>query len=219
MKAVVCLSGGLDSSVSFFWAKKNYDKITALFFNYGQKAYKSELKAATYFSSLLNVDLKEINLSFIKEFSKSALNDDSKNIPSDDEINILDNTQSFKTAKAVWVPNRNGLFINAAATYAEALNFEHVVVGFNQEEAMSFPDNSNDFVLKVNEALQYSTANGVEVVSPTLFLKKKEIVEMGKKLKINFDKIWPCYLDGESICGRCESCKRYIAARGENFEN
>lgn len=216
MKAVVCFSGGLDSTVSLYWAKKNYDEVLALFFSYGQKAYASELKAAKYFSDLLQIKLQELNLEFIKTFSKSALNDESIKVPQEDEIDILDNVQSLQTAKAVWVPNRNGLFINAAASLAEALNFNHVVVGFNQEEAMSFPDNSNDFVLKINESLKYSTATGVEVVSPTIFLQKKEIVSMGEKLKVNFEKIWPCYLNGETICRKCESCKRYLAARGES---
>lgn len=211
--ALVCLSGGLDSTVSLYWACKNYDHVEAAFFNYGQKAYESEKKAVQFFSKELGFKVKEFDLRFLKDFSASALNKENLEVPSGDDVNIEDEGASIKTAQAVWVPNRNGLFINVAASYAESQGVAHLVLGFNKEEAQTFPDNSKEFIEAVNGALNFSTQNRVQVVSPTLHLGKIEIVSMGRKLGVDFSKVWPCYKSGAMICGQCESCKRFLRAQ------
>lgn len=212
MKALVCLSGGLDSTVSLLWAEKEYDSVNAVFFNYGQKALPKERKAARYFAGLVGASFLEIDLGFLGEVSGSALNDLTSLVPQGNSVNINDSKVSEETAKAVWVPNRNGLFINAAASIAEAKGIDHVVLGFNLEEAQTFPDNSKAFIDDTNKALESSTKGAVTVVSPTVDLNKMGIVRLGKKLDVNFQKLWPCYKSDEEICGRCESCKRYLAA-------
>ena len=214
--AVVCLSGGLDSSVSLLWAKKEFDQVTALFFNYGQKALSPERKAAQYFSKQAGVDFLEVDLGFLGELSGSALNSKDAKIPVGDSVDITSDVTSQETANAVWVPNRNGLFINVAAVVAESKEYKNIVVGFNLEEAETFPDNSVGFVAGVNASLGLSTKNQVQVVSPTIDLNKVEIVHLGKGLGLEIDKVWPCYKAEEKICGECESCKRFVRAVKES---
>ncbi len=216
MKALVCLSGGLDSTVSLLWAEKEYESVDAVFFNYGQKALEKERKASRYFAGLVEAGFLEIDLKFLGEVSSSALNKVENLIPQGTLVDINSIEVLKETAKAVWVPNRNGLFINAAASIAEAKKIDHIVLGFNLEEAQTFLDNSKQFIDDTNKALESSTRARVRVVSPTVNLNKVDIVKLGKKLDVNFQKLWPCYKNDEEICGACESCKRYLKARKES---
>jgi 7-cyano-7-deazaguanine synthase len=122
------------------------------------------------------------------------------------------NEMSERSAKAVWVPNRNGVFIEIAAAHAESLGATRLITGFNKEEAVTFPDNSPAYVNAVNKALSFSTANGVRVVSFTGTLEKKGIVNLGRRLNAPLKFIWPCYEGGRRWCGECESCLRSLRA-------
>jgi 7-cyano-7-deazaguanine synthase len=122
------------------------------------------------------------------------------------------NEMSERSAKAVWVPNRNGVFIEIAAAHAESLGAERLITGFNKEEAATFPDNSRAYVVAINRALAFSTANGVRVVSFTGALDKKAIVNLGRRLDAPLRHIWPCYEGGRIWCGECESCLRSLRA-------
>jgi 7-cyano-7-deazaguanine synthase len=117
-----------------------------------------------------------------------------------------------RTAAAVWVPNRNGLFINVAATLCDARGWDTIVVGFNAEEAQTFPDNSAAFVQAINRALRYSTANQVRVQAPTAHLTKRQIVRLARRWKVPLDLCWPCYRGGTRLCRTCESCQRFFRA-------
>jgi len=214
--AVVCLSGGLDSAVSLLWAEKNYSELTALFFNYKQKALVQERKASKYFAKLVGAEFIEINLGFLGDVSNSSLNKDNQDVPTGESVRIGNKKISAKTAKSVWVPNRNGLFISVAASMAEAREHDDIIVGFNKEEASTFPDNSRDFVDRTNAALKFSTKNQVQVMSPTIDLNKIEIFDLGLRLGLNAEKVWSCYKSGETICEECESCKRFLRAKKES---
>lgn len=117
-----------------------------------------------------------------------------------------------RSAEAVWVPNRNGVFVNVAAAFAEALGAGLVVAGFNAEEALNFPDNSPAFVEAANAALALSTRTGVRVISYTEDLDKRQIVEIALNRGVPLNLTWSCYEDGESACGVCESCMRRARA-------
>ena len=140
-------------------------------------------------------------------------------MPQPPEQSLDDWQVARQTAATVWVPNRNGIFINIAAAWAETLNCQLVVTGFNAEEAVTFPDNSAAYVLAVNEALSYSTANGVRVVSYTQRLNKIEIVQLGQRLGVPWQHVWSCYHGGEKMCGKCESCCRYFRALEVGMQN
>ena len=113
---------------------------------------------------------------------------------------------------AVWVPNRNGVFINIGAAFAESYHCEYVVTGFNREEAGEFPDNSAEYVSRASDALALSTRDGVTVASFTLDLSKVEIIRLGVDLRAPLSIVWSCHLGGEHMCGRCLSCRKLAAA-------
>jgi 7-cyano-7-deazaguanine synthase len=122
---------------------------------------------------------------------------------------VLDDAAvTLVSASSVWVPNRNGVFINIAAAYCETLQCAQVVVGFNVEEGTTFPDNTPEYMTAATLALSYSTLSGVRVHSPTVDLNKTQLVALGRQLNIPFHLVWSCYHGDEIMCGECESCQR-----------
>lgn len=209
---MVLLSGGLDSAVNLFKAAQESQVLLALTFNYGQRAATKEIESATRLTQQLNVPHRVISLPWMKDFGGSGLIDDSREVPQGEKVAIDNHSQSLETAAAVWVPNRNGIFLNIAAGFAEALGAECVIPGFNIEEASTFPDNSEGFLKALNDSFSFSTANKVRTHCYTTALNKTEIVKMGRVLGVPFQSLWPCYFTGEQWCGQCESCLRFKRA-------
>ncbi len=212
MKSIVLLSGGLDSAVSLAYAMKDTVVSLCLTFDYGQRAAENEKIAAAALAAHYKVHHRIIKLPFLKEFTSSSLIARDKKIPEPDINRLNDYISATAAAKSVWVPNRNGVFINIASSLAEALQCAFVITGFNREEAVTFPDNSAEFVSAVNNALSYSTLNKVKVVSYTQRLNKPEIIKLGMKLRVPFHHIWSCYQGEAKMCGCCESCLRFLQA-------
>lgn len=207
-KAVVLLSSGLDSSVNLFEAQQKEEVVLALTFDYGQKAARKEVEHSRKLAEYLKVPHKVVSLPWFKDFNKSSLLVDSEDVPTGSQVDIQSHEQSLQTAKSVWVPNRNGIFLNIGAAFAEALGAKLVIPGFNAEEATTFPDNSEAFMKELTRSLSFSTANQVEVHCYTVNLQKTEIVKRGALLKMPWHLLWPCYFSKEKWCGECESCLR-----------
>lgn len=212
MKSIVLLSGGLDSTVSLAHALKESEVVLTLTFDYGQRAAEKEKAAAAALAAHYKLRHRVIELPFLKEITGTALVSVDEDLPQPDLSGLDDYEKSTATAAAVWVPNRNGVFINIAAAFAEAYHCGLVVTGFNREEAVTFPDNSPEFVSAASSALSYSTLNKVKVVSYTQRLDKVEIIRLGMKLDVPFQYIWSCYKGEENMCGLCESCLRFRRA-------
>jgi len=209
MPAIVLLSGGLDSAVNL---KRAYDQTgvaLALTFDYGQRAAAREAAAAALMCRQLDLPHRLIPLPWLEEISPSALLRRGRPVP---EVRLdqleEERVNRGETAEAVWIPNRNGLFVNIAATFAEGLAADTIVAGFNAEEAATFPDNSPDFVSASNAALRFSTRRDVRLLSYTQDLAKPDIVRLGRHIEALLACIWSCYLGGREHCGRCESCAR-----------
>jgi 7-cyano-7-deazaguanine synthase len=207
---IVLLSGGLDSTVSLALFLETGEIDLALTFDYGQRARDQEIIASRLIAKHYNIPHQIVALPFLKEQTHSALVNYSADLPQL-EIETLDDIEgeALKSAHQVWVPNRNGLFMNIAAVFAENMGKTvTIITGFNQEEAATFPDNSQEFMIAMNQCFKYSTQNEVRVASPTAALTKTEIVSEGLRLSVPFDKLWSCYEKGEHLCGYCESCLR-----------
>lgn len=208
-KVVVLLSAGLDSTVNAYEAIKHHHEIVlALTFNYGQRAAKKEMEASAKIAAHLKIPHKIVDLPWFKDFNKSSLLVEDQVVPTGKQVEIDSLEKSEETAKSVWVPNRNGIFLNIAAAYAEALGAHAVIPGFNAEEAATFPDNSKEFMDAATKGLKFSTSNHVTVGCYTIHMKKPDIVRLGQGLKIPWELIWPCYFSGDQWCGQCESCQR-----------
>ncbi len=214
-RAVVLLSSGLDSTVNLYEARERADVVLALTFDYGQRAAPREVERASAIAEHAGVPHRVISLPWFSEFTQTALVKREAKVPVQREVSIDDLQVSHKTAKAVWVPNRNGILLNIAAGFAEGLGADWVVPGFNREEAATFPDNSEAFLKALTSSFSYSTANKIEVVCFTAHLNKTEIVRRGRELGAPFELMWPCYFAETSPCGQCESCQRFARAMKE----
>lgn len=213
-KSIILLSAGLDSAVNCYEAKQQSEPILAVTFDYGQRAAAREIEYASRICGDLHIPHATVHLAWFKEIAKSTLVDTSRLLPSVDPEDLADEDKNRSRARQVWVPNRNGVFINIAAAYAEGLEANQVVAGFNAEEAASFPDNSEMFISAVNKSLAFSTLNKIQAVSYTARMRKVEIVRRALELEVNFQNVWSCYDGGDTMCGRCESCVRLIQALG-----
>lgn len=211
-KAVVLLSSGLDSTVNLYAAKRELDVVQVLTYDYGQRAASKEISQSQMLCKKLNLQHQVIELSWFRELTTSSLIDRSQKVPQGTEVKIDDLLRSHETAKSVWVPNRNGVFLNIAASFAEAMGAQFVIPGFNIEEAATFADNSQEYMAALDHSFSFSTANKIKVKCFTADKNKTEIVKMGRVLGVDFDLIWPCYFGGEKICGECESCLRFKRA-------
>ena len=204
LKSIVLLSGGLDSVVSLGLLKDELNITLALTFDYGQKSLEKEIKASKWYCDYYKIEHKIIKLDLLKEITKTAL-------VSDDEI------PDENDAKAVWVPNRNGLFLNIAASFADSYGFKNIIIGANIEEAQNFPDNTKEFIERVNMEFEFSTQVKPKVVAPLIDFDKVKIVKQALENSIPLDKLSSCYKNTEKHCGKCASCvklKNALMANG-----
>lgn len=214
--AIVLLSGGLDSVLSATLASQEITLKEALTFDYGQRAFLREVRAAKSFSQKWNLPHQVIPLPWLKDLTQTALVNRKRPLPmiSEAELNTLTITQ--KTAKDVWVPNRNGIFLNVAAAFAESKGYDSIVTGFNVEEGTSFPDNSSEAVVAANRFFEWTTLRHTTVKSWVQDMTKETMVHKGISLHLDFGELWSCYEGGEKMCGVCESCLRSIHAYKKN---
>lgn len=205
-KGITVLSGGLDSTVATSIFTKDYD-LTAITFNYGQQSLNQEIKHAKEICNKLNMTHVIIDLPWLKKISNSSLttNDD---IPKPN-YNDLDNLDTaIKTAKSVWVPARNTVFCSIALAFAESIHAEIIIVGWDYEEAITFPDNSKEYLNAFNETIKYGSFDDIEIKAPLINMNKKDIIIKGDEIDAPMNLSYSCYVGTEKHCGVCESCKR-----------
>ncbi len=205
-KAVAILSGGLDSGVAMSSYVNDYD-IYAITFDYGQRAIESEIKASKALCDYYNIDHKVIDLKWLGEISNSALNSPNE-IPKPSEEDLDDFKESSESAKAVWVPGRNVVFTAIGCSFAESIKARKIIVGWDLEEANTFPDNSKEFLNSFNDLIEIGSPDNIEVVAPLIDLNKDEIVKLGHENNCPMELTYSCYEGEEIHCGECESCMR-----------
>lgn len=197
-RSIILLSGGLDSTVSATIAKKKTRPLFALTFDYGQRAARMEIRASRKISTKLHIPHKTIKIPYFKTFKNISLLR-ARRKPS---------VQSLNRIHDIWIPNRNGLFINIAACYAEYHNVDLIITGFNRDEAEQFPDNTPQFIAAINHSLMFSTLRNVKVVSFVGDYTKAQIYRLGLRYKAPLEHIYSCYLGRTEMCGTCASCRR-----------
>ncbi len=210
MKRAVCVcSGGIDSTVAATIAARAGYELYILHVSYGQRAEAREREAVNKIAARLNAsELRFVELGFLKDLGGSALTDQGVAVPTGEEVH-LDERETPST----WVPCRNLVLLAIASAYAESIRADSIFVGFNAEEAKSYPDNSSEFVSRYNmvlpEAVAYS-AIPPRVIAPLVDMHKPEIIKKGIEVKAPLELTYSCYIGGEKHCGRCESCVHRI---------
>ena len=205
-KAVILLSGGLDSATTFAYAKsKGYD-CYALSFDYGQK-HKFELKAARKVARALGTARHEVVKIDLSRFGGSALTAD---IP-------VPKSRSHKQIgtgiPVTYVPARNTVFLSLALAWAEAIGARDIFIGVNALDYSGYPDCRPEFIRAFERTANLATKAGVEgakfkVHAPLIKMTKAEIIRLGRKLGVDYSLTHSCYdpkPDG-TPCGRCDSC-------------
>ncbi len=207
-KSIILLSGGLDSLVCAGLCHEKYNIELALTFDYGQKSLQNEINASKKICKHYNIkNHKVIKLDWLKDITASAIVSE-KPLPK--------GVVSDKSLESVWVPNRNGLFLNIAAAFADSDNYSHIIIGANREEAKAFPDNSDIFIRRLNAAFEYSTRVKPKVLTPLIKYDKNDIVRVALENSVPLELAYSCYDSKKEHCGECESCIRFIKALENN---
>lgn len=202
MKSLILLSGGLDSLVSLGLKKEELNITLALTFDYGQKSVQQEIQTSKKICDYYNLEHIIIKLDWLKDITHTSLVAEG-NIPTGESLVL-----SERTAKSVWVPNRNGLFLNIAGSFADSEDYDYILIGANKEEGQTFPDNTQEFIDSINAEFLYSTRKHPKVVAPLINYVKNDIVMLALKHGIPLELTRSCYQGGEKHCGICESCLR-----------
>jgi 7-cyano-7-deazaguanine synthase len=208
--ALVLFSGGLDSTVALWWTRdKGYGVTKTLSFRYGSREESISLDVCRALADIAGVEYIQLDLDILKRLAgqKSSLLGNGKITPG------LDGPE-MEATRAVWVPARNLVLVSIAASMAEVMGGDvDIVVGFDREEAETFPDNSRRFVENLNRVLEDAVLEGtVRVVSPLIEMRKGDIVRLGIDLGAPLELSCSCYQpsgtrDGKPIhCGTCQSC-------------
>lgn len=202
-KAVVLLSGGLDSATTTAIAIEAGYEVIALSFRYGQRHYK-ELEAAKKIAQAFKIQdhfIIDVNLS---QWGGSSLTDQSLSIPqSGVQTDIIPST---------YVPGRNTVFIAIALSLAEAKNAQAIYLGINAIDYSGYPDCRPEYLQAFQQLANLASKVGVEgntpqLIAPLVNDSKADIVRRALKLNVPIADTWSCYQGGESPCGLCDSCR------------
>ncbi len=209
-RAIAVLSGGLDSTVATAKFKDDY-LIHALTFNYGQKSAEMEIKSASAVCLEIGAEHTVIELPWLSELGGSALTSDAV-VPEPRVKDLDDKDISNEFARSVWVPGRNIVFTSIANSFAESSGAEIIIVGWDLEEAVTFPDNSKEFLNAFNNVLDVGSFDNIKIEAPLIDMNKMDIVKLGNNIDAPLNLSYSCYKGFEEHCGVCESCMRRIRA-------
>src|SRR5579862_1763085 len=201
-RAVVCLSGGMDSSVCAALAARDFDAY-AIHFSYGQRTEKREFESARRLAEALNFrGFLHLEIDLFRRIGGSALTDPSIAVPK-----ALAHEPIGESIPVTYVPFRNAHFLSAAVSWAEVLGARTIFIGAVEQDSSGYPDCRPAYYEAFQQLIRTGTKEGdIEVVTPLIHMRKKEIVALGLELGAPLDLTWSCYSGEEFACGVCESC-------------
>ena len=207
-KAVILLSGGLDSTTTLAIAQNSGFKLFGLTFRYGQR-HKYEIAAAQKIAQAYNLADHKITEIDLRTFGGSALTDD-LDVPKD-----RNNGTMNKSIPITYVPARNTIFLSFALAWAEVLGANDIFLGVNSMDYSGYPDCRPEYIQSFANMANLATKAGVEgkqsikIQTPLINMTKKEIINKGLDLGVDYSLTHSCYdpeKDGIS-CGRCDACQ------------
>ena len=202
-RAVVCLSGGMDSCVCAALAVRDYETY-AVHFSYGQRTEARELRSAQEMAKLLGIrELLNLKIDLFRRIGGSALTDSSIEVPEAPAHEAAIGSQ----VPVTYVPFRNAHFLSAAVSWAEVLGAKNVLIGAVEQDSSGYPDCRPAYYDAFNQLIQKGTKDGdIRVETPLIAMRKNEIVRLGVELGAPFHVSWSCYSGETEACGVCESC-------------
>ena len=231
-RAIVSLSGGMDSCVCAALAARDYEAC-AIHFSYGQRTEARELQSARAVAEALGIArFLHLRLDLFRAIGGSALTDASIPVP---EAPALPEAPRAGAAKAhtagsaaahgdapggetsaplrgaeipvTYVPFRNAHFLSAAVSWAETINATHIYIGAVEQDSSGYPDCRPAYYDAFRELIRQGTREGnIQIVTPLIHLRKQEIVRLGVELGAPLHVTWSCYQGEAAACGVCDSC-------------
>ena len=216
-KAVVLLSGGVDSSTCLGLAVEKYgSSVLALNIFYGQR-HKKEIESARSVAKYYGVTYHELDLTNVMALSDCSLLEHSEK---EIEHGSYSDQMKGQNGKPVdtYVPFRNGLFLSAAASVALSVGANIIMYGAHADDSAgsAYPDCSEEFVSYMNKAINEGTAGQVHIEAPFVDKTKAGVVAEGLRLGVPYELTWSCYEGGEKPCGECATCIDRAKAFAEN---
>lgn len=200
-KAIVLLSGGMDSAVTLSYAIQMGYTVSALHLNYGQLTQKAELRAFEELCRYYSIqDRLIVDISYLTQIGGSSLTDRNIKVKiAEEQSDGIPNT---------YVPFRNANILSIATSWAEVIGAEALFIGANQIDSSGYPDTRKEFFEVYEKMIDLGTKpeTKIQIYTPIIEMSKKQIVEMGIKLKTPLELTWSCYTENETACGKCESC-------------
>jgi len=202
-RAVVLLSGGMDSCVCAALAARDY-AAAALHVSYGQRTEDRERQSFLAICERLNIqDKLMVRNEALRAIGGSALTDENIAVPA-----VEASGQAVgQDIPVTYVPFRNAHFLAVAVSWAEVLGAEKVYIGAVEQDSSGYPDCRPAYYEAFNQVIKAGTKEGtIEIVTPLIHLRKAEIVRLGLELGAPFDLTWSCYSRPDQACGVCDSC-------------
>jgi 7-cyano-7-deazaguanine synthase len=198
-RAVVLLSGGMDSCVCAALSARDHDT-AAVHVSYGQRTEERERNSFLAICSQLNIHHKLIvRNEALRAIGGSALTDEAIAVPAAETIG--------RGVPVTYVPFRNAHFLAVAVSWAEVLGAEKVFIGAVEPDSSGYPDCRPAYYQAFNQVVKTGTRDGrIEIVTPLIAMRKAEIVRLGLELGAPFDLTWSCYSREDRACGVCDSC-------------
>jgi 7-cyano-7-deazaguanine synthase len=211
-RAIVLLSGGMDSCVCATLAAQDYE-VAALHVSYGQRTELRERQSFLAICDRLNIKSKLlVRNDALRAIGGSALTDENIAVPVTPAIDHV--------VPVTYVPFRNAHFLSVAVSWAEVLGAGKIYIGAVEPDSSGYPDCRPVYYEAFNRVIRAGTKEGnIEIVTPLIAMRKAEIVQLGLELNAPFDLTWSCYSHEDRACGRCDSCVlrlRAFAAAGVN---
>ncbi|WCN37123.1 7-cyano-7-deazaguanine synthase QueC [Aneurinibacillus uraniidurans] len=206
-KAVVVLSGGLDSTTCMGIARDAGYVIHALTFDYGQRHNREVEQAKKIARHFEAADHRIVKMDFLSQIGGSALTDHSIDVPT--EVGTHEESGEIPST---YVPARNLIFLSLATAYAEVVGAEVIYIGVSAVDYSGYPDCRPEFIASMSETIRLATKAGVEgtdlrIEAPLSHLSKKETVQLGLRLGVPYELSTSCYQGEEEACGVCDSCR------------
>lgn len=202
-KAVIILSGGMDSTTLLYDIKSQGYDVYALSVNYGQR-HKKELRLAKKTCLNLNIPHKIIKLKALNELAPSSL--------TRKEINVPEGHYEDETMKLTVVPNRNMVLLSLATTYAISLKAKKLFYGAHAGDHAIYPDCRKEFIDKMREVIKIADWVCVDLEAPYWDIDKGDIAIKGKQLGVDYSLTWTCYKGRKKACGKCGACQERLEA-------
>lgn len=205
-KAVVLLSGGMDSLVASAWAHERYDA-AFLHVNYGQRTQAREKRAFHNIAAHYNItEILEVNIGYLKDIGGSSLTDLS--------IPIRKNGVEESTIPPSYVPFRNTHLLAIGISWAEVIGAAAVIIGAVESDSPGYPDCRKEYFDVFRRLVEVGTKpeTSITIETPLIGMTKSEIVRLGAKLGVPFALSWSCYEREDEACGLCDSCRLRLRA-------